>query len=62
MDVQNRLAELKLSLKIEEKQAKIKEVEEEIKSPEFWNMNQHSNQRIKELKDLKAEVEKFKDL
>jgi len=62
MDVKEKLVELKGVLKIEEKQAKIKEIEEGMKSPDFWSDREGANEKTKELKNLKTEVEKFEGL
>jgi len=62
MEIKVKLEELKQVLKIEEKQAKIKEIEEEMKSPDFWSNQETTNHKTRELKSLKEEVKKITEL
>jgi len=66
MDAKQRLSELRQILKIDEKRAKAKEIEEEMNSPEFW-LDENlpaggAQQKSKEIKVLKEEIRKFDDV
>ncbi len=62
MDIKAKLQELKQVLKIEEKQVKITEIENEMQAEGFWNNQKLANEKTRELKGLKAEVERFQAL
>lgn len=62
MDIKKRIEELKSILKIEEKEAKIKEIEREMNDPSFWLEENSSHEKSRELKVLKEEVKKFNDV
>lgn len=62
MSIKNRLSELKDILKIEDKKARIKEIEKEMNDPAFWVGENNSQQIAVELKGLKDEVKKFDDV
>ena len=49
-------------LNLEVKRARIKEIEQEMNSPEFWLDEERSNLRTRELKNLKSEIDKFDEL
>jgi peptide chain release factor 2 len=61
MSIINRLEELKVLLKIDQKDQKIQVLEQEMKEPTFWLNEKDSQAKSKELKRLKDEVSKFKD-
>lgn len=62
MGIRERLEELRATLKIEEKKSRIKAIEEEMNSPEFWLEEKNSQLKAKELKNLQDEMKKFDDL
>lgn len=62
MDAKQRLLELRQILKIDEKRAKAKEIEEEMNSPEFWLDEKMAQQKSREIKVLKEEIKKFDDV
>jgi peptide chain release factor 2 len=62
MGIKERLEELRSILKIDEKKARIKAIEEEMNSPEFWLEEKNSQIKEKELKNLQIEVKKYDDL
>lgn len=62
MDIKVKLQELEQILKIEEKEAKIAEIEGEMQAADFWADQEKANTKTRELKNLKTEVEKFRTL
>jgi len=62
MDIGAKIEELKAVLKIEEKEKKIAEIEEEMQVADFWTDQENANAKTRELKDLKSEVQKIKDI
>jgi len=62
MTIKNRLLELKDILKIDQKKARIKEIEKEMNSASFWVSGADSQKVAVELKGLKEEVKKFDDI
>lgn len=56
------LKEVKKSLNPEEKQNKIEELSREMEAPDFWNDPVISSKKTQELKSLKDEMAKIKDL
>jgi len=62
MDIKQRLSELKVVLKIEEKMRHVAEIEEEMKAAVFWNNQETAGERTKELKNLKTEVDKINEI
>jgi len=62
MDIQAKLEELKTVLKIEEKEKRIAEIETEMQAADFWTNQERANEKTKELKNLKSEVGKIKEL
>lgn len=62
MEVKQKLEELRRVLKIEEKEKRIAEIESEIQATDFWSDQEKANERTKELKNLKTEVDKIKEL
>lgn len=57
-----KLEELRQVLKIEEKEKRIAQIEEEMQAEGFWADQEQSSQKTKELKNLKTEVNKIKEL
>ncbi|MEI6144665.1 MAG: peptide chain release factor 2 [Candidatus Berkelbacteria bacterium] len=62
MDIKQKLEELKAVLKIEDKEKRIAEIEEEMQAEGFWNNQETANERTRELKNLKVDVDKIKEL
>lgn len=62
MRVQSRMEELRELLRIEEKEAEIAAIENEMNSPSFWLDEKESQKKARELKNLKEQVKKFKDV
>lgn len=62
MNLEQRLEKLAEKLDLETKRARIKEIEQEMNSPEFWLDEENSVLATKEMKNLKAEVDKFDEL
>lgn len=62
MDVQAKLEELKKVLKIEEKEKRIAEIEDEMQAADFWADQEKANTKTRELKNLKTDVDKIKEL
>lgn len=62
MDLKERLEELKVILKIDEKQKRISEIEKEMNAPDFWLDEKNSTLKSRELKSLKDETKKFNDI
>ena len=62
MDIKTKLAELKQVLKIVEKEKRTAEIEREMQLANFWSDQERANERTKELKNLRTEIQKFKDL
>lgn len=62
MDIKTKLAELKQVLKIEEKEKRIAEIEKEMQAADFWSDQEKANERTKELKNLRTEIQKIQDL
>ncbi|MCX6812855.1 MAG: peptide chain release factor 2 [Candidatus Berkelbacteria bacterium] len=62
MDLEKKIAELKSTLKIAEKENRVREIETEMQSEGFWNNQEMANERTKELKNLKNEIKKVTDL
>jgi peptide chain release factor 2 len=61
-DLRQRLELLRQMLKIDQKKAKIAEIEKEMNLPDFWLDEGKANQKSRELKNLKDEVSKFNEL
>lgn len=62
MNVIERLAELRQILKIDAKKARITQIENEMKSPDFWLDEKRSSVLNKELKNLQTEIKDFKEI
>lgn len=62
MDIQLKIDEIKKVLKIEEKEARVAQIEEEMQAADFWNNQENANVKTKELKNLKTEIQKIKDI
>ena len=62
MDLLAKLEKLNSALKIDEKKARIKELEGEMNSPDFWIGENDTTAVASELKSLKEEVKKYDDL
>lgn len=62
MNLKQRLEELKIILKIDNKKAQIADLEKEMSEPDFWLDENLANAKSKELKKLKSEIEEFVEL
>ncbi len=62
MDLLAKLEKLNSALKINEKKLRIKELESEMNSPDFWIGENDTTSVALELKSLKEEVKKYDDL
>jgi peptide chain release factor 2 len=62
MNLKQKLTELKSILKIDEKQAKIVRIEDEMSEPDFWLDEALANAKSRELKKLKSEIAEFVDI
>ncbi|MGN1186945.1 MAG: peptide chain release factor 2 [Lachnospiraceae bacterium] len=56
------LTELRDSLDLANKSKRIEEIERHMEEPDFWDNPEQSNNYMKELKGLKADIEDFKKL
>lgn len=61
-DLLNRLREITSKLKIEEKKAKIAQIEKESEDPVFWQNRQLSSSKMKELTFLTKQVKKVEEI
>lgn len=57
-----KLSELTILLDISKKEVRVKEIEGEMNSPEFWLDEPSSTAKIRELKNLKSETDKIEEL
>lgn len=62
MNIKQRLLELRDILKIDDKKARIKEIETLMNDPAFWVSGEDSQKIAVELKGLKEEIKKFDDV
>ncbi len=62
MNLKTRLEELRQILKIDYKLARIKEIEDEMRQPDFWLDEKKSAEVSKELKNLQNETKPFTDI
>lgn len=61
-EVIKRIENLRDLLKISEKEKKIKQIEEEMNSADFWLDEIEANTKTKELKNLQSEIDDFNEL
>ncbi|OGD63183.1 peptide chain release factor 2 [Candidatus Berkelbacteria bacterium RIFOXYA2_FULL_43_10] len=61
MNIQTRIEDLRSALKIDEKKGRVKRIEEEMGSPDFW-LGDGANVVASELKNLKDEIKQFDDI
>ncbi len=62
MNLKSRLEELRQILKIDDKLTRIKEIEEEMRQPDFWLDEKKSAEISRELKNLQSETKPFTDI
>lgn len=62
MGLKEKIETLRGELKIKEKREEIKKIEQEMNSADFWRDEANSNQKTRDLKNLKIEVDKFDQL
>jgi len=62
MNLKKRLEELRQILKIDPKLTRIKEIEDEMRQPDFWLDEKRSTEISKELKNLQDETKQFTDI
>lgn len=61
-DLQKKLNDLKVKLKLEEKRAKIKELEQLSSNPDFWKDQFKAAKLMKQLAELQEDITTFEDL
>jgi peptide chain release factor 2 len=61
MNIKARIEELRSALKIDEKKERVRKIEEEMNSPDFW-LGEGTSAVASELKYLKDEIKKFDDI
>lgn len=61
-EILNRIKNLKNLLNIQKKEMRVKQIEEEMNSADFWLNESDSNTKTKELKNLQSEINEFNEL
>ena len=62
MDIKAKIDELKEVLKISKKEHMVAEIEEDMQAVNFWSNRENAETKTAELKNLKSEIGKIKDI